>query len=221
MKSPRDQQEAAPGNRIMRWTARGACLGLALALIIGSVQDPEFWFTSDQQGDRRMNSGRPAAAAELYRDPLRAGIAWYRAGEFEKAAGAFLRPATPEARYNRGNALVFLGRYSEAVDAYDAALRDRPSWPEATANREVARLRAESLRAEGGEMTGGKLAADEIVFDEAKKGGSSDESETVQGGDQMSDAELKALWLRRIQTKPADFLRAKFAWQAAAAGENK
>jgi Ca-activated chloride channel family protein len=30
----------------------------------------------------------------------------------------------------------------------------------------------------------------------------------------MNDAELRNLWLRRVQTAPADFLRAKFAYQA-------
>jgi len=29
----------------------------------------------------------------------------------------------------------------------------------------------------------------------------------------MSDASIRALWLRRVQTKPADFLRARFAYQ--------
>jgi Ca-activated chloride channel family protein len=31
----------------------------------------------------------------------------------------------------------------------------------------------------------------------------------------MSDAELRNRWLRRVQTAPADFLRVKFAYQAA------
>ena len=35
----------------------------------------------------------------------------------------------------------------------------------------------------------------------------------VAGGDPLSDDQLRALWLRRVQTKPADFLRAKFAYQ--------
>jgi Ca-activated chloride channel homolog len=30
---------------------------------------------------------------------------------------------------------------------------------------------------------------------------------------ELGDAQLQALWLRRVQTKPADFLRAKFAYQ--------
>ncbi len=31
----------------------------------------------------------------------------------------------------------------------------------------------------------------------------------------MSDEELRAIWLRQVQTKPADFLAAKFAYQQA------
>lgn len=29
----------------------------------------------------------------------------------------------------------------------------------------------------------------------------------------MSDEAVRALWLKRVQTRPADFLRAKFAYQ--------
>jgi Ca-activated chloride channel family protein len=31
----------------------------------------------------------------------------------------------------------------------------------------------------------------------------------------MSDEEMRATWLRRVQTTPGDFLRAKFAYQTA------
>jgi Ca-activated chloride channel family protein len=34
-------------------------------------------------------------------------------------------------------------------------------------------------------------------------------------GGEVSDEELRATWLRRVQTTPGDFLRAKFAYQAA------
>jgi Ca-activated chloride channel homolog len=34
----------------------------------------------------------------------------------------------------------------------------------------------------------------------------------------MSDAELRATWLRQVQTTPGDFLRAKFAYQASQEG---
>jgi hypothetical protein len=53
----------------------------------------------------------------------------------------------------------------------------------------------------------------EIVFDDRpKQAGDSKEVQVVVGG-QMFDEQLQALWLRRVQTKLADFLRAKFAYQ--------
>ena len=63
-------------------------------------------------------------------------------------------------------------------------------------------------------MTGGMLGADEIVFSD-KKSPPSDQQEETEGGQPMSDEELRAIWLRQVTTKPADFLRAKFAYQQA------
>jgi Ca-activated chloride channel family protein len=74
--------------------------------------------------------------------------------------------------------------------------------------------RAEALKKEGGEMTGGKMGADEIVFDQGKPSPSVGE-EQVDGGQEAADAELRSIWLRQVQTRPADFLRVKFARQYA------
>jgi len=177
----------------------------------------DFWLTPDQQGDRLMRRSEFDEAANHYRDPLRIGVALYRAGEFKEAAQAFGRLKSAEAQFNRGNALVMQGKYTEAVEAYETALGMRPGWREAKVNCEIARLRAEKLKKEGGDMTGGQVAADEIVFTSGKKAGGGQE-QTVESGEQISDQVLQAMWLRRIQTKPADFLRAKFAYQLAREG---
>ena len=153
------------------------------------------------------------AAAEAFQDPMRQGIAWYRAGEFEKAEASFARVATPEAEFNRGNALVLLGEYEAAVERYDRALQLRPGWEPATTNREIAAARAERLEQTGGDMGDQKIGADEIVFD--RKNNQDGQETEVDGGQPLSDAEMQALWLRRVQTKPADFLKAKFAYQSA------
>lgn len=194
---------------------RNLIMILFFPLIAGCTGD--LWFTPDQQGDRLMGRGEFVEAAKSYRDPMRAGVAWYRAGEFKEATRAFGRLKTAEGQFNRGNALVMQGKYTEAMEAYDEALAARPGWPEAEANREIARLRAEMLKQEGGDMTGGMLAADDIVFTSGKKDGAGQE-QTAEGGDQLSDQALQAMWLRRIQTKPADFLRAKFAYQLSQEG---
>lgn len=174
-----------------------------------------WWLTSDQQAQRLFDRGEFAAAAERFTGSQRSAAALFRAGEFEAAASAFARVNSADGHFNRGNALLMGGRYAEATAAYERALVLHPDWPEAINNLEIARLRAERTRLEGGEMTGGMLGADKVVIDTEKRDSEGGGQEQVEGGQPMSDRELQALWLRRVQTSPADFLRAKFAFQLA------
>jgi Ca-activated chloride channel family protein len=170
----------------------------------------ELWFTPDQQGQRLQDRGEYQRAAHTYRDPMRQGFAWYRAGEFAKAEQAFARIATPEAEYNRGNCLIMQGKYELAVERYNRALKVRPNWEDAQVNRNLAIARAKLVKKEGGEMGDQKIGADEIVFDKKKSGG---QELNTESGEELPDASMQALWLRRVQTKPADFLKSKFAYQ--------
>lgn len=173
------------------------------------------WLTPDQQGARLMAQRHFAEAARHFSDPLWQGTALYRDGQFKEAAAAFARVDSPEAAFDRGNALLMHGKYSDAIASYDRALQRRPDWREAEANRGLAEARRKMLEPSRDDAggTGGQLKADEIVFDDRpQQSGDSKEVEVVTGG-RMSDEQLQALWLRRIQTKPADFLRAKFAYQ--------
>lgn len=172
------------------------------------------WFTPDQQGRRDFERGRFVEAARVFHDPRWQGVAWYRAGEFEKAAQAFGRSDTAEALYNQGNARVMLGRYEAAISCYERALEKRLGWREADENRALAAARAKALDIEGGNVSEGKVEPDKILFDSGKKGSDAQTTETA-GGKPLSDEEIQALWLRRVQTRPADFLKAKFAYQEA------
>jgi Ca-activated chloride channel family protein len=168
------------------------------------------FYTSDQLAQRLFEQGRFAAAAEGFQDPLRQGVAWYRAGAFDKAAAAFGRVDTAAGWFDRGNALVLQGKYADAITSYDHALQRRPAWRKAQENRDLAQQRLKALTPEGGDATGGQIPPDEIVIGQkGKKGGQPVDTPSQQ----LSDAELRSLWLRRVQTKPADFLRAKFAYQ--------
>jgi hypothetical protein len=67
-------------------------------------------------------------------------------------------------------------------------------------------------------MTGGRRGADAIVFDtKTQKGGGSEEVEVE--SIELSDEEMRLMWLRNVETKPADFLAYKFAYQHATRGE--
>jgi Ca-activated chloride channel family protein len=194
-----------------------SCALLLLAypgLVFGSGWS-EFWLTADQRGGRLFAQERYLEAAEVFESQERRGVAFFRGGDFESAATVFGRISSAEAAYNRGNALVMLGRYKEAIQSYEDALNARPGWIEAEENLVVAVARKERMAPpesdEGG--TGGQLEADEIVFDDSGRVNKSGTEVVTEGGEEMSDDEMRAVWLRRVQNDPAEFLRTRFAYQ--------
>lgn len=182
-------------------------------VIIASITWGGLWLTQDQQGQRLFKSGEYDQAAETFANPMWQGVAWYRAGEFKKAVQCFAKVDTAEAHFNQGNAWLMQGKYEFAITSYDRALATRHDWKEAIENRALAAARAEKIKQTGGDMGEQQLGADKIVFDKnAKNEGQETE---LTDGKQLSDEQIQALWLRRVQTRPADFLRSKFSYQQA------
>lgn len=93
------------------------------------------WLRRDQQAARAFDAGDYARASNLATDPEVRGSAEYKRGEFQQALDAFSRSTGADADYNRGNALAKLGRYQDAIAAYDQALRDNPGNEDARANK--------------------------------------------------------------------------------------
>jgi Ca-activated chloride channel family protein len=182
--------------------------GILLAI---SLTWAGLWFTPDQQGQRLFARGDYLAAAESFQDPMWQGVSLFRAGEFEKAARAFARRDTPEGHFNQGNAWLMNGKYEAAISSYDRALTKRPDWKEAIENRDLAVARAKQVEQKGGDLGDQKMGADKIVFD--KKANNEGQDTEVTSEQAASNQDFQALWLRRVQTKPADFLKAKFSYQ--------
>lgn len=204
-------------HRPTRWL-RLPALALSLLPAAAEADVIDWWLTPEQQGQRLYDAGDYAAAAERFETPGRIGAALFAAGDFEGAATVFGRQAGPEGPYNRGNALVFLGRYDEAIESYDRALALRPGWREAAENRAIAVARRDALAPPEDDAggTGGKLPADDFVMDESGRTAQSDQEQVIEAGEQVLDEDaMRALWLRRVETRPADFLAAKFAAQLA------
>ncbi len=189
----------------------GAIVIVAFGVTLWAVGWNDLWASPDQRGRHLMEQGRYAEAAKAFADPMWAGVAHFRAGDFKAAAQAFGGLDTAAAAFDQGNALVMLGKYDDAVARYDRALALKPGWAEAEANRTLARLRAEKMKLPGADAGDQREGADQIVYDKDKKDPGGQETKTE--GAVMSDEAVRALWLKRVQTRPADFLRARFAYQ--------
>ncbi|TXS90744.1 hypothetical protein FV139_17335 [Parahaliea maris] len=192
-----------------------------LILAVGSWRDPEFWRSNDQRGDALMRDKAYREAARVYTDPWRIGVAQYRNGDFEEAARTFARVPGATGAFDQGNALLMHGAYDDAIKSYDRALGFRPGWEEAEANKALALARKQKIENAGKnrdkEQTGA-FTPDDVVFDQ--KGDNQQGEPELLNSEELSDAELRATWLRRVQTSPGDFLRAKFAYQAAHRGQD-
>lgn len=174
------------------------------------------WFLSDSHLGYWYFSKRDyAKAAEAYRDPFAKGVAFYRAGDFKSAAAVFGEVSSADGYYNRGNALLMQGSYDLAIESYQRALEERPDWGVAKTNLSIAIARKERLKQEGGEGTDGKLGADDIVFDQSKNKSDQQKQQTEQiDGGELTEAEKQAMWLRKVQTQPGQYLKMKFQFQA-------
>lgn len=186
---------------------------LALSAVNWSLTD--LFLTPDQQGRVLMDKQDFTAAARVFQEPMQRGTALYRDGDFKAAAAAFARDDSVEALYNRSNSQLMSGKYDAAIAGYEKSLLLKPGWLEAEENLALARARKERMAPPDDDAGGteGMLPPDEIVFDKRAANTTGDQEETVEGGEQANDREMRAIWLRRVQTKPADFLRAKFSYQ--------
>lgn len=168
------------------------------------------WIKPDRAAAKLLKAGKVEAALKMFENPLCIGAIYYRRGAFKKALSVYETVGSREAFYNRGNTLVMLGKYTEAIAAYGLALEADPGYAEAKENMLIAKARQALLDKEKGkgdkEGTGGQLKADKIVFDNKPDKG---ESVKEQGKRQAGSA----AWLDRLETSPARFLAAKFAYQ--------
>lgn len=177
------------------------------------------WLTPDQQGRYYFEKGDYDNAAKHFKDPLWKGIALYRSGDYENAISQFAFVNTEQGYFYLGNSYAHLQKYQEALESYDESLRHKAEFPEATANRElVAALleREKEDEEEEGPPGDPSFDPDEIKFDEkAEKGKKGKMDEFKLKPEQMAE-----IWMRNIQTTPADFLRLKFDQQAQAVLKN-
>ena len=95
----------------------------------------DLWMRPDQQAAAALAEGDAKTAAGVARSPDWHGSASFRAGDFESAATDYAEVENADGAYNQGNALAKLGKYDEAIAAYDRALKLSPDMDDAKANK--------------------------------------------------------------------------------------
>ena len=118
---------------------RGWLLGCAFLLAAQpgpahAFEWADLWSRPDQRGAKLLNQEQAAQAAELFENPGWRGAAHYDAGQYERAAQAFMEENSVRGHYNRGNALAKAGDLPGALDAYEQALAMRPDHDDAAFN---------------------------------------------------------------------------------------
>jgi Ca-activated chloride channel family protein len=202
--------------RVGPWIVRGLVVITLLGISAWVISHPratlDLFVTPDQRARWLLEHGHDRAAADLFSDPLWRGIALYRAGDFKNAAISFGRDPGAAGQFDQANALVMQGQYDNAIKLYDALLTKQPDWQAAKDNRTIAAVRAARLQTQGGEADTGETP-DAVVYDTGKSDARQQQPADDTTQQVTSDAALRETWLRRVATKPADFLRAKFAFQ--------
>ena len=212
----------APGMRSLAaallrhpYLALVCALIVALGLAAWRLGPANVFLTPDQRGGLLMERGRYEEAAKAFRDPMWLGAAQMKAKDFKAAAQSFCGLDTAAANYDCGDALVMLGKYQDAIARYNRALALKPGFADAEANRNLAKLRAEKLASQEGGQDAFDLDEPNPRDERPDQTGKVDhpDKEPPEAAAGMSDEAVRALWLKRVQTRPADFLRARFAYQ--------
>ena len=143
------------------------------------------WQRPDQRGAGALASDDPARAARLFEDSEWRAAAEYRAGDYEASAASLAGIDTPDAHYNRGNALARAGRPDAAITAYDRALELNPDHADARYNRELLEDLLKDQESESPEESG----APQEQQGDGEQSGSQGESQGEQSGSEAGESE--------------------------------
>lgn len=200
----------------MRWTL-AAALALAALLPAGGARagGPVDWFlTADQQGQIAYGRRDFERAAQLFADPAHQAEALFRDGQYAAAVRVLEPLDTAWAAMLQGMALIRDRNYRAAIAAFETAVARDPDYPGAAGNLAVARqildyVETAREQSDTGEEQG--IGADEVVFDNEGARGADTEIEGG-GAAEVLSAEQ---WMNTVDTRTGDFLRQRFAIEAA------
>lgn len=183
----------------------------------------DLWITQDQQGQLAYNKGNYASAAVLFNGPIKVGLMHYFNKDFASAAEQFQSTESDEALFNLANAFAHASNYLYSVAVYDLLLERIPDHDSALKNRAIVQRIVDEMLAlgehqqqEGGDRKQSQQMenpSDEDINVEDMDFGEREPQEQLTADDLLNDPEMAEMWMRQVQSNPADFLSIKFQMQ--------
>ncbi|RKQ50132.1 Ca-activated chloride channel family protein [Roseivirga pacifica] len=162
----------------------------------------DWWYTKDYQGQQAMDSGDFDTAAALFQDPLRKGVAYFKAGNYDEAIKAFNQDTSAMGAYNLGLAYYQSGDYLSAQMAFGEAAEMDPENELAKQGQE----QAEHLA--GTNSSADPKEAEETPEEGPENNKQNDSMEDLSGGGQ--EATKEDMEKERLEeTVATDIMKAK------------
>ncbi len=168
----------------------------------------DLWLTKDQQAARALEEGDAETAGELFEDPEWSAVANYRSGNYPDSVAGFGQFDDMRNLYNLGNALVRVGEFESALDAYEQVLEAEPDNEDARYNRDLVKELIEQQQQEqqqqqqeqssedsGGESQeqGEQSSSEEGMESQNQSENANESGEPSEEEGEMSAEELEAL----------------------------
>lgn len=94
----------------------------------------DLWYTKEYQAQKEYDEGKYAAAAKDFQNPMRKGVAYYKAGDFISAETAFEKDTTTAGLYNLGLTYAKLGKLEKSQEIFEKVLQKDPDNENASSN---------------------------------------------------------------------------------------
>jgi Ca-activated chloride channel family protein len=94
----------------------------------------DLWYTKEYQAQKKYDEKKYLEAAQEFRDPMRKGVAYYKAGDFISAQTAFEKDTTAQGLYNLGLTYAKLGQLEKSQEIFEKVLELDPENKQAASN---------------------------------------------------------------------------------------